>query len=304
MIFFLASIMLLAAISPAIAETYTEDWTDAARHRTVPVRIYLPNTEFEGPRPIVLLSHGLGGSREGFPYLGDYWSQHGYVVVVMQHHGSDSAVLKRKPGKTIAESMGEAVTQENSVLRYGDVRFVLDELERKAMLGGKLKGRLDWEKIAVGGHSFGSHTALAVVGRAPFNADPRIKAAIAMSPSSPSNVDPAALFKKVKVPVLHLTGTKDSSPIRHETKPEDRRLPYDNIDAPGQYLVIFKDGNHMLFSGHVRPFGLSRMEREYQPIIQEITLKFLDATLRHDAAAEQWLNGPPCVERLGDRGTF
>jgi predicted dienelactone hydrolase len=125
-----------------------------------------------------------------------------------------------------------------------------------------------------------------------------------MSPSLPSGANPATLLRKVKVPIFHLTGTKDGSPVRSELKPSDRRIPFDNIDAPGQYLVIFKDGNHMLFSGHARPFGLTRMEKECQPIIREMTLKFLDATLRKDADAEKWLNGSACTELLGERGTF
>ena len=36
---------------------------DAARNRDIPVRIYLPaNT---APEPVILFSHGLGGSRDG-----------------------------------------------------------------------------------------------------------------------------------------------------------------------------------------------------------------------------------------------
>ena len=106
------------------------------------------------------------------------------------------------------------------------------------------------------------------------------------------------------MPMLHMTGTKDDSPVRPELKPSDRRVPFDSIDAPEQYLVIFHEGNHMLFSGHARPLGLTRMEREYQPIIQELTLKFLDATLRQCAQAQEWLNGSGSTELLGNRATF
>ena len=60
----------------------------------------------------------------------------------------------------------------------------------------------------------------------------------------------------------------------------------------------------MLFSGHARPFGLTQMERECQPIIQELTLKFLDATLRKDTETEKWLIGSGCTDLLGDRATF
>ena len=308
-VFLYLSTMLTVATQPVLAETYTEEWKDAARQRTVPVRLYLPEikqTESKQAEksPIVLLSHGLGGSREGFPYLGEYWSKHGYIVIVMQHPGSDREAVARRPGTTVAGLMNEAINAENGQARVADVKFVLDELARRMETDNKLKGRLDLEKIAIGGHSFGAHTVLSVAGRLPFEPEPRIKSAIAMSPSLPTSVGAAALLRNIKMPMLHLTGTKDDSPIRPELKPSDRRVPFDNINAPEQYLVIFKEGNHMLFSGHARPFGLTQMERECQPIIQELTLKFLDATLRKDTEAEKWLNGSGCTELLGDRATF
>jgi len=296
---------LMVTIQPVLAESYTEEWIDTTRQRTVPVRIYLPDAKRSEPCPIVLLSHGLGGSREGFPYLGEYWSQHGYVVIAMQHLGSDREAVIRRPGRTVAELKSEAISAENARARVADVKFVLDELERRATNDNKLKNRLDLEKIALGGHSFGAHTVLSVTGRLPFEPEPRIKAAIAMSPSLPTGTNAAAvLLHRIKIPMLHLTGTKDDSPIRPEMKPSDRRIPFDNISAPGQYLVIFNEGNHMLFSGHVRPLGLSRMEKECQPIIQELTLKFLDSMLRQDAEAQKWLNGPACTELLGERATL
>ena len=296
--------VLMVIMQPVLAETYTEEWKDTARQRTVPVRIYLPDAKQSERCPIVLLSHGLGGSREGFPYLGEYWSQYGYVVIIMQHPGSDREAVVRRPGRTAAELMNEAINAENAQARVTDVKFVLDELERRTTSDQKLKCRLDLEKIALGGHSFGAHTVLSVTGRLPFEPEARIKAAIAMSPSLPTGANAAVLLRRIKTPMLHLTGTKDDSPIRPEIKPSDRRIPFDNINAPEQYLVIFNEGNHMLFSGHVRPFGLSRMEKECQPIIQELTLKFLDAALRQDAEAKKWLNGSACTDLLGNRAAF
>ena len=296
--------MLAVAIQPVLAETYTEEWTDTARRRTVPVRVYLPEAKQAAKSPIVLLSHGLGGSRDGFPYLGEYWSKHGYIVIAMQHPGSDREAVTRRPGTTLAELMTDAIHNENAQARVDDVKFVIDELVRRMETNDKLKGRLDLDKIALCGHSFGAHTVLSVAGRIPFEPEPRIKAAIASSPSLPTNTDAATVLHRVKIPILHLTGTEDNSPVRPEFKPIERRVPFDNINAPGQYLVIFKDGNHKLFSGHTRKLGLSRMEQECQPIIQELTLKFLDATLRKDAVAEKWLNGTGYTELLGERATF
>ena len=45
----------------------------------------------------MLFSHGLGGSREGSAFLGKHWAARGYVVVFLQHPGSDESVWKSKP---------------------------------------------------------------------------------------------------------------------------------------------------------------------------------------------------------------
>src|SRR3977135_1666353 len=62
---------------------------DAARNRDIPVRIYLPATG--EPKPVVLFSHGLGGSRSASKFLGEHWAARGYVAVFVQHPGSDDA---------------------------------------------------------------------------------------------------------------------------------------------------------------------------------------------------------------------
>src|SRR5262245_28292172 len=73
--------------------TVSYDWTDTARHRKVPVKIYYPKTG-HGPFPVIIFSHGLGGSRENYEYLGHHWASHGYVSVHVQHLGSDDAVWR------------------------------------------------------------------------------------------------------------------------------------------------------------------------------------------------------------------
>ena len=85
----------------AAAETVLLDPFDEARERTVPVKVYLPETK--EAVPVILFSHGLGGSRDNNAYLGNFWAKHGYVAVFMQHHGSDHLVWKEvKPLERMA----------------------------------------------------------------------------------------------------------------------------------------------------------------------------------------------------------
>src|SRR5437879_2469655 len=67
------------------------DWKDDRRSREVPVKVYAPRSD-KGPFPVIVFSHGLGGTRDGYEYLGRHWASHGYVCVHLQHHGSDDSV--------------------------------------------------------------------------------------------------------------------------------------------------------------------------------------------------------------------
>jgi predicted dienelactone hydrolase len=49
------------------------DWHDAERDRDVPVKVYFQK-DGTGPFSAVIFSHGLGGSRDGYAYLGRHWA--------------------------------------------------------------------------------------------------------------------------------------------------------------------------------------------------------------------------------------
>src|SRR5262245_60635074 len=180
------------------------------RNDTVPVRIYLPKTK--SPAPVVLFSHGLGGNREGSAFLGDHWAARGYVAVFLQHPGSDDSVWKDKPVAERMAALRKAANLENFVRRVKDVTTVLDQLTLANKIEGHaLFGRLDLDRVGMSGHSFGAVTTQAVSGeRFPLSkgfTDPRIKAAVIMSPSGPRRGgDPARSFGGVKIPWFLLTG--------------------------------------------------------------------------------------------------
>ena len=165
------------------AESRDSTVHDARRNRDIPVRIYLPANE--KPGPVVLFSHGLGGSRAGSKFLGDHWAARGFVAVFVQHPGSDEAVWKEAAPEKRMAVLREAASLENFLLRVKDVTAVLDQLEawNKA---GPLAGRMDFSKIGMSGHSFGAVTTEAVSGESlPMTGttltDARIRAAVIFS---------------------------------------------------------------------------------------------------------------------------
>jgi len=74
------------------------DWTDTGRNRNVPARLYLPAApHVPGSLPLVVFSHGIGGSRDGYSYLGRYLAANGYASLHVQHVGSDRQVWFGNP---------------------------------------------------------------------------------------------------------------------------------------------------------------------------------------------------------------
>jgi len=135
---------------------------DDARQREIPLRVYLPAST--APAPIVLFSHGLGGSREGYAYLGEHWAARGYVAVFMQHPGSDDSVWKGAPRGERRDAMEQAASGRNFFLRVQDVRAVLDQLDSwNGTAGHTLAVRLDLARVGMSGHSFGAVTTQAVL---------------------------------------------------------------------------------------------------------------------------------------------
>src|SRR5260221_12352089 len=115
---------------------------DAKRPREIPIRLYLPKEK--KPAPVVLFSHGLGGSREGSAYLGNHWAARGYVAVFLQHPGSDDSVWKDRPVTQRRAAMQRAADLTNFMLRVDDVRAVLDQLDQwNKAPGNPLSARLD-----------------------------------------------------------------------------------------------------------------------------------------------------------------
>ena len=317
--FFIVPSVLFAADSavtytampgPYQVDTASYDWNDPARDRDVPVKIYFPHSG-DGPFPLIIFSHGLGGSREGYEYLGRHWASYGYVSVHLQHHGSDAAVWQNTQPM---ESMRQAIKDPaNAVNRARDVSFAIDKMENMNRESGALKGRIDLRHVGMAGHSFGAWTTLAIAGEVFFGplggetslADPRVKAAVAMSAPVPTKDKDRLdkIYAKIKIPCLHMTGTLDDSPLG-ETAAKDRRLPFDHINAADQYLIIFNSAVHMTFAALRASPELQKKDALFHDLICISSTAFWDAYLKNDAAAKKWLSDGGLKTVLGQDGIF
>jgi len=295
-------------VGPCEVTVLDQDWLDGGRRRQVPVRIYYPESD-QQPCPVVVFSHGLGGSREGYEYLGRHWASHGYVSVHLQHIGSDTAVWQGSQDP-MGDMRRAAARPANAINRPLDVRFALDRLAVVNAQDGVLRGKLDMAHVGMAGHSFGAYTTLAAAGqvfatrgdRQVTLSDPRIKAAIPMSAPVPSRGSLDTAFGAIAIPCLHMTGTLDDSLI-NETRAAQRRLPFDHSPGPDKYLVTFEGGDHMIFSGRGRRANRPG-DALFQGLIRTVTTAFWNAYLRDDADAKAWLTGEGVLTSLGRYGAI
>jgi predicted dienelactone hydrolase len=266
------------------------DWRDAARDRPVPVRLYLPGRQADRDAdaavrlPLVVFSHGLGGSRAGYGHLGRHWAAQGIASLHVQHAGSDRAIWTAGGPLGLPERLRSAISAENAVARARDVSFAIDRLLGDPVLGA----RLDRERIAVAGHSFGANTALLVAGAGAATAtapaalrDPRVRAAVLMSaPPFPARFDTREVLSGIAIPTLHLTTVDDVSVVPGlATVARDRIALYEAMDAVPRWLAVFAHGAHGVFTDH----GDDERSQAVKQATRDLSTGFLRATL--DASA-------------------
>lgn len=278
-----------ARASPVVDEL----WPDAARERTLHVRLRWPATP--GPWPVVLFSHGLGGSREGGAAWGEAWARAGLVCLHVQHPGSDTTALR--------EGLQQAMHPLQAVRRAEDVRFVIGEIGRRHAAGQDAWARVRPDRIGVSGHSFGAHTTLAIAGQRYAGvqfSDPRPKAFIAFSPSLPRGSDGRAELAEIRRPLLCVTGTRDEDVVGNGATPERRAAVFDALPAGAKAMLLLQDADHMTFAGQPgrslpfrrREEAARQLELTHTEIIARVCTDWWLAQLLDDEQARQRLAAP------------
>ena len=268
---------------PASYATLDFDWVDAARQRPVPVRLYLPDAASAAqPVPLAVFSHGIGGSRYGYSYLGQHWAARGIASLHLQHVGSDRNLWFGNPLGLVGR-LADAARDGEAIARAQDLRFALDRL-----LTGDLAPRIDAARIAAAGHSYGANTTLLAVGarveregRAIDLRDERLRAAIVISsPPFYGEAQPQAVLAAVKVPSLHVTATEDVIRIPgYWSGAEDRVAVFDAIGSPRKLLAVFNGGSHSMFTDRAGTGG-ALLNPQVKAATRELSLAFLRQELQ------------------------
>ncbi len=289
------------------ATVVDESWPDAARGgRAIPVRVRWPSAGGStSPLTVLLFSHGLGGTRDGGAIWGEAWAAAGFVVMHLQHPGSDLPAL-RAAAKNFADRSGlrEAASPAQLLARLADVGFVLDEIGRRQADRQGRWADVRADRIGMSGHSFGAHTTLGMAGQryAGFAGarEARLASFIAFSPTVPASGDTRQAFAGLDRPLLSVTGSRDDDVLGNGATPERRIAVFAALPPGGKAQLVLQDADHMTFAGQtgraleIRPrAAITRdLQAQHHALIARISTDWWRASLLDDATARAHLAAP------------
>ncbi|MCG3137792.1 MAG: hypothetical protein HJJLKODD_01642 [Phycisphaerae bacterium] len=251
---------------------------DAERDKELALRVSYPVEA--GSYPLIIFSHGKGGSKSMYQPLVKYWVSNGYVVIQPNH--SDS----------IAIPVEERADEEEWYTRPEDCSFILDSLAEIYLQVPEVVGQIDESHIAVGGHSFGAHTSQLLGGVDPrgddyYFVDARFQATLLISPQGLSGLMGRTSWDEYHTPMMVVTGTQDYG---QEGQSWRWRLhPYLFSPEGDKYLAVIKGADHG-FGGIV---GLPNPNwppnEDHVTYVRSASLAFWDTYLKDNAVAREYL---------------
>lgn len=290
-------LLSLAATGGEFA-TFEGRFYDTARDRAIPYLIYSP-APLEGTCPVVIISHGFGGSRHNNEHLGKYLAANGFVAIHVQHAGSDQELFRRGQSRQTAEARARASAADprNAVDRFLDIPVVVRELAELNAQDEHLRGHLDLDALGMAGHSYGALSTLVAAGARVGDGYrsfrvPELRAGVLLSPGPPDHrYDAARVYADVTIPLFHMTGTRDASfgQFRSVT-PADRTRPYEFLNIPDQYLLVLNKADHATFSSErIGTRREKKIDKQHMAAVLSGALVFFRAYLQHDRKARAWL---------------
>jgi predicted dienelactone hydrolase len=255
---FPAGLLLVFLLAPS--PIFAQERASAPRvdGHVTPLMVYRATGSSKGCAPLAVISHGAGGSENGYRYLAEAMSQMGFRTIVMGHRETGRAALR-------ADMLKYG-------LRQGVRKLVTDRQAEEARLLD-VGAALDWAggqcevpyRVLLG-HSMGSETVMLEAGARnmigiaspPAGLD-RFDAYVALSPEGPGIVFPDHAWSGIHKPLLVLTGTRDQA---LQGGPQSRQAPWHELPGDGnagcQWMGIIDGASHMNFAGI--GFGAQRVD--------------------------------------------
>jgi predicted dienelactone hydrolase len=270
---------------------------DEKRNKDVRVRIFYP--VIAGKYPVIIFSHGAGGSDTCCEALTRHWATYGYITLQPIHE--DSVVQRHSSGdenarfpQAIREALKNPALWES---RPRDISFLLDSLAGLQKRVAGLNGKIDTSRIGVAGHSIGAYTAEATGGalvdlpdRPGQNfSDARAKAILCLSPQGPGQFGLTAhSFSNVSLPFMGITGSLDNSgPLANAAW---HKIPFERSQPGDKYEVFIQGASHMSFvTADTVDSARSSQAAAILGYTNSASLAFWDVYLRDDPGAKKFL---------------
>jgi len=251
----------------------------------------------KNPYPLIILSHGYGGTRDSLAWLAQSLTGAGYMVAAIDHFGNTASFDAPKLAL-------------QRWLRPRDISAFLDNLLKDP----ELAPLIDTNRIGFAGYSLGGLTGIwlaggiadqftkPTVGKSPIyelarNAtqkdvdsidyeqshksykDPRIKAAFLMAPAHGQSFSTNGL-KNINIPVFIVVGEND------KLTPPAQHAGHFAKSIPGAGYEVFKGNvSHLVFQNQIQPDKIkcvSHFEYEVDPSVDVKALHEKTAQLAID----------------------
>jgi hypothetical protein len=296
-------------VEPLPIEIKRGEWFDEKRgNRKISYKTYCPQGYEDTKYPVIIWSHGLGGSRDGAGFISRFISSHGYIVIHIQHPGTDSSLWEGKPGHPWDVIRATHIPRSATLQRFKDVPFVLSQLQSL-----EIAPLMDFTRIGMSGHSFGAMTTQVMAGqrrgygkRQYSLFEPRFKAGILYSAvpfMKKKNHAPKDFYGGIQIPLLIMTGTDDASPIENFGY-KDRLEVYTHSGGPEQHQLVLSQGDHMVYNGSRGKLDANPKRDVHEQIIKVLSLAFWDAYLKDNQIAKNWLVSDGVKIWLEDEATY
>ncbi|MBC7817752.1 MAG: hypothetical protein IAG10_12735 [Planctomycetaceae bacterium] len=189
-----------------------------------------------GEHPLLLFSHGFLGTSDQTIFLTEACARAGYIVASMNH--ADSIGTRRR-GKQKPPKFADYAnwTDDKYRDRQEDLTALLNQmLEWNKAKESPWSGRIDEALIGGCGHSLGGYTVMGMAGGWKSWKEPRIKAAVLLSPYA-HPFDAQGKASDVTIPVMLQGGTLDFGITPFLTP------VYQKLSGP-KVLLVLKNETH------------------------------------------------------------
>ncbi|WP_220149671.1 alpha/beta hydrolase family protein [Psychromonas sp. B3M02] len=228
--------------------------------------------------PVVIISHGTGGTHLGYLTIAEYLAENGYIVAMPEHYGNNTH------NNTLEGAL------ENLQMRPKHISLALNSVYADSVFAANVT-----DKVALIGHSMGGYTVLAAAGGQPWTEshekvivqhDKRIDALVLLAPAT-EWFTPEGTLNNVNLPILMLTAEHDF-PLENGWHKRTADLVINRIiDKEKVISKVVDNAGHFSF---LSPFPKSMSSPHFLPSTDQVGFNRVDFHKQLNKEIKAFLN--------------